>query len=130
MSPSSHQRCPSLLLLPTFNRPFVRLHALALAFVPLPEHVLVLLASQVLPVRPALKDSSVQRASLVLRDARLVIRAFQDPVSAWFLKLKTRRARVTVLTDSVGVTDNVLAILVGSTLPMGRRVLNVRQVSF
>ena len=130
MSPSSLQRRPTLLPLPTFNLPFVHLHAPALAFVLLREHVLVLPASQVLLVRLALKDSSVQRASLVLRNARLVIRAFRDPVVAWFLKLKTRRARVTVLMDCVGVTDNVLAIRAGSTLPMGRRVLNVRQVSF
>ena len=32
--------------------------------------------------------------------------------------------------DNVGVTDNVLAIRAGSTLPMGQHVLNVRQVSF
>ena len=85
MSPSFHQKRLSPSPLPTFNRPFVRLHARALVFALLPEHVFVLQASQVPPVRPALKDSLVQRASLVLRDARIVIRAFQDPAFAWFL---------------------------------------------
>jgi hypothetical protein len=89
------------------------------------QYAHVLVDSAVRNVSPALRDSSVQLVSLVLRIARNVIRACQDQVVAWILQ---PQRSVIVRMDVVVLMESVLASLAGAHLAMEQNVLSVCKV--
>lgn len=78
-------------------------------------------------VSSALRVSSVQNVSLVLRIAQSVMRVSLDQASAWFLNC--RILIVNVGMENVIVMESVSASLAMARLTMGQHVLSVSKVS-